>query len=95
MTSPGGSAENLTVLHQRLEAHFLALRSRRDKWGLGIPIFALEHGPYWDVGLAAGALYNWWMLRTRSLGDLMISHAATNACLSAYVIWSGRWEYWL
>jgi len=44
MTSPGGSAENLTVLHQRLEAHFLALRSRRDKWGLGIPIFALEHG---------------------------------------------------
>ncbi len=68
--------------------------SAQSFWCVAV-LFALEHGPYWDVGLAAGALYNWWMLRTRSLGDLMISHAATNACLSAYVIWSGRWEYWL
>jgi CAAX prenyl protease-like protein len=58
-------------------------------------LFASEHGPYWDVGLAAGALYNWWMLRTRSLGDLIVAHAVTNACLSAYVVSSGRWEYWL
>jgi len=58
-------------------------------------LFASEHGPYWDVGLAAGLLYNWWMVRTRSLGDLMLAHAVTNACLSAYVVWSGRWEYWL
>ncbi len=58
-------------------------------------LFASEHGPYWDVGLAAGVLYNWWMLRTRGLGDLIVSHAVTNACLSAYVVWSGRWEYWL
>ena len=49
-------------------------------------LFASEHGPYWDVGLAAGALYNWWMLRTRSLGDLIVAHAVTNACLSAYVV---------
>ena len=32
------------MLHQRLETHFLALRSRRDEAGPGIPIFALEHG---------------------------------------------------
>ena len=50
-------------------------------------LFASEHGPYWDVGLAAGAIYNWWMLRTRSLGDLILAHAVTNACLSAYVVW--------
>jgi CAAX prenyl protease-like protein len=58
-------------------------------------LFASEHGPYWDVGLAAGVVYNWWMVRTRSLGDLVVAHAVTNACLSAYVVWTGKWEYWL
>ena len=57
-------------------------------------LFAVEHGAFWDVGLAAGAGYNWWMRKTRSLGDLMLSHAATNACLGMYVIATGRWEYW-
>lgn len=57
-------------------------------------LFASEHGVYWDVGLAAGIVYNWWMLRTRSLGDLMLAHAVTNACLSAFVLATGRWEYW-
>jgi CAAX prenyl protease-like protein len=58
-------------------------------------LFAVEHGPYWDVGLAAGLLYNWWMTRTRSLGDLFLAHAVTNACLCGFVILTGRWEYWL
>jgi CAAX prenyl protease-like protein len=58
-------------------------------------LFASEHGPYWDVGLACGVIYNWWMVRTRNLGDLVLAHAITNACLSAYVVWSGKWEYWL
>jgi len=58
-------------------------------------LFASEHGPYWDVGLVAGILYNWWMLRTKSLGDCILAHAVTNACLSAFVIVTGRWEYWL
>jgi CAAX prenyl protease-like protein len=58
-------------------------------------LFASEHGPYWDVGLAAGVVYNWWMIRTRSLGDLVAAHAVTNACLSLYVVWTGQWEYWL
>ena len=58
-------------------------------------LFASEHGAYWDVGLAAGVIYNWWMIRTRSLGDLILAHAVTNACLSAYVIAAGKWEYWL
>lgn len=58
-------------------------------------LFASEHGAYWDVGLIAGMIYNWWMIRTRSLGDLILTHAVTNACLSAYVISAGKWEYWL
>jgi CAAX prenyl protease-like protein len=57
-------------------------------------LFASEHGALWDVGLAAGLLYNWWMRRTKSLGDLILAHAVTNTCLSAYVLLWGRWEYW-
>jgi uncharacterized protein len=57
-------------------------------------LFGLEHGPQWDVGIIAGVVYNWWMVRTRSLGDLILVHALTNACLSAYVIATGKWEYW-
>ena len=58
-------------------------------------LFASEHGVYWDVGLVAGIVYNWWMVRTKSLGDLILAHAITNACLSCYVIATGKWEYWL
>lgn len=58
-------------------------------------LFASEHGSYWDLGLMAGVIYNWWMVRTRSLGDLILVHAVTNACLSAYVIFAGKWEFWL
>ena len=57
--------------------------------------FAAEHGPYWDVGLAAGILFNLWMIRTRSLGDLILAHAVANLSLSAYVVAAGKWEYWL
>jgi CAAX prenyl protease-like protein len=57
-------------------------------------LFAVEHGPYWDVGLACGILYNWWMVRTKSLGDLILAHGITNACLSVYVVAAGKWEYW-
>ena len=67
--------------------------SARAFWFVAI-LFAAEHGPFWLVGLAAGILYNWWMVRTRSLGDLILAHGLTNACLSAYVVWSGQWDYW-
>jgi hypothetical protein len=58
-------------------------------------LFASEHGPYWEVGLITGALYNWWMLRTRRLADCILAHAVTNGCLAAYVILAGKWQYWL
>jgi uncharacterized protein len=57
-------------------------------------LFACEHGSFWEVGLAAGVLYNWWMIRTKSLADVTVAHAVTNACLSAYVVSAGRSEYW-
>jgi CAAX prenyl protease-like protein len=58
-------------------------------------LFASEHGPYWDVGLITGIIYNWWMVRTRSLGDCILVHAVTNACLCGYVVATRHWEYWL
>jgi CAAX prenyl protease-like protein len=58
-------------------------------------LFAAEHGPYWEVGLICGVLYNWWMGKTRSLGDLILTHAVTNGVLCAYVIATGKWEYWM
>ena len=58
-------------------------------------LFAAEHGPFWEVGLAAGVIYNWWMRRTRSLGDLMIAHGVTNLALSLYVIEFRQWSFWM
>jgi CAAX prenyl protease-like protein len=58
-------------------------------------LFASEHGPFWEVGLLCGLIYNWWMWRTKSLGDLMLVHAVTNAALSGYVLLTGKYEYWM
>jgi hypothetical protein len=62
---------------------------------LGSVLFASEHGSYWEVGLIAGIAYNWWMCRTKSLADCILAHAVTNGCLSAYVLRTGEWRYWL
>jgi CAAX prenyl protease-like protein len=58
-------------------------------------LFASEHGSYWDVGLIAGIVFNWWMIRTKSLADCILAHAVTNTCLAAYVLMRGQWQYWL
>jgi CAAX prenyl protease-like protein len=58
-------------------------------------LFASEHGSYWEVGLAAGVIYNWWMIRTKSLADCILAHAVTNGVLAAYVVFAGAWQYWL
>ncbi len=57
-------------------------------------LFASEHGPYWDVGLLTGVIYNFWMIRTKSVADCVLMHAVTNGCLSAYVIATAQWQYW-
>ena len=58
-------------------------------------LFGAEHGPYWEVGIACGAIWNWWMGRTKSLGDLILVHAVTNGLLCAYVLMFKKWEYWM
>ncbi len=58
-------------------------------------LFASEHGPYWEVGLIAGVLYNAWLVRTRNLADCIAAHAVTNGLLAVYIITTGQWQYWL
>ena len=58
-------------------------------------LFASEHGSYWEVGLIAGIVYNWWLIRTRNLADCILAHGVTNAVLCAYVVATGQWQYWL
>jgi CAAX prenyl protease-like protein len=82
------------VIAKDFESVPLGTYTAKSFWIVAV-LFASEHGPYWDVGLAAGILFNWWMIRTKRLGDLMVAHAVANAALSAYVIAAGKWEYWL
>ncbi len=72
----------------------LGTYTRKAMWITAL-LFASEHGPYWEVGLIAGLLYNWWIVRTKSLGDCVLAHAVTNGALCLYVLRSGKWEYWL
>ncbi len=82
------------IIDQDFEKVPLGKYTAASFWTVAL-LFASEHGSYWDVGLAAGIIYNWWMVRTRSLGDLILAHAVTNFILGAYVIATGKWEYWL
>jgi len=58
-------------------------------------LFASEHGVYWEVGLLAGIVYNWWIIHTKNLADCILAHAITNGILAVYVLSSGQWQYWL
>ncbi len=71
----------------------LGAYAARSFWITAI-LFASEHGPYWEVGLAAGILYNLWMVRTKSLTDCILAHTVTNGCLALYVVAFQQWQYW-
>jgi uncharacterized protein len=82
------------IINPQFETVPLGQYQARAFW-LTAVLFALEHGPYWEVGLLTGAIFNWWMVRTKSVEDCIWAHAVTNACLSVFVVTTGRWEYWL
>ncbi len=82
------------LISPRFETIRLGAYSAVSFWASAI-LFASEHGPYWDVGLIAGIIFNLLMIRTRALADCILAHAVTNACLAAYVLIAGQWQYWL
>ena len=81
------------LIHHDVNKVALGAYSAASFWIVAL-LFAAEHGPYWDVGLISGVIFNAWMIRTRSLGDLIFSHAVANGCLCAYVLATAKWEYW-
>ena len=81
------------LVNPSFETVKLGMYSHQAFWITAI-LFASEHGPYWDVGLVAGIVYNWWLVRTKTLGDCILAHAVTNACLCGYVVATHKWEYW-
>jgi uncharacterized protein len=82
------------IIHPDFERIQLGAYAPMAFWAVAI-LFASEHGSYWDVGLITGVIYNAWMVKSKSLGDLILTHAVTNGCLSLYVVAAGKWEYWL
>ena len=82
-----------SLIHPRFDSVPLGAFTTASFWITAV-LFASEHGPYWDVGLVAGVLYNLWMVRTRNLADCMLAHAVTNLCLSIYVMATSQWQYW-
>ena len=82
------------LVNQDFEQLPMGTADRQSFWIVAV-LFALEHGPFWEVGLLTGVIYNWWMTRTKSLGDLIFVHGVTNLVLSLYVMWTKQWQFWM
>lgn len=61
--------------------------------GISAVIFGLEHH-LWFAGVVAGVAYGWVYMRSGNLWVPIVSHAATNALLGGWVLFTGRWEFW-
>jgi CAAX prenyl protease-like protein len=56
-------------------------------------VFTLAHTLWLAAALAALA-YAWLYIRSGKLWCAVIAHAVTNAALAAWVLHTGRWEFW-
>jgi hypothetical protein len=100
--APGAGARGavLARLAAALAAeHALRARPARTVHAVRLPRHrrAVRAGarPVLGGGAALRLIYNWWMWRTRSLGDLILVHAVTNLVLSAFAIATQRWTLWM
>jgi uncharacterized protein len=82
------------LINPNFEAVPLGTYATQAFWVVAV-LFASEHGSFWDVGLLTGIIYNWWMVRTKSMWDCILMHAVTNGCLAWYVLHYDKWIYWL
>ncbi|MBV8379469.1 MAG: CAAX prenyl protease-related protein [Paucibacter sp.] len=56
-------------------------------------IFVLAH-TLWLGATIAGLAYAWLYVRRGRLWSAVIAHAVTNGVLGAWVVMTGRWEFW-
>lgn len=55
--------------------------------------FGFLHGR-WLAGTLAGMAFAFVLQRRNRLGDAVLAHMSANACIAAWVLLGGRWEYW-
>lgn len=60
---------------------------------LTVVLFGAEHN-FIYAGMMAGAAYNLILYKTRSLAQCVMAHAVTNLALAAYVVITGKWQFW-
>ncbi len=60
-----------------------------------VVLFSFVHS-FQDIfgALAAGVIYGWLAVKTRSLGACVVAHAVTNLLLGFYVMGTKQWGYW-
>ena len=56
-------------------------------------VFMLAH-TLWLAAVLAGLAYAWLYIRSGKLWCAVLAHATTNAALAAWVLATGRWEFW-
>lgn len=56
-------------------------------------LFGLEHHRI-VVGIIAGLLYGWLLVRQKKLQGVVLAHGITNLGLGIYVISTGNWIFW-
>lgn len=67
--------------------------SSRSIW-IASALFATAHHR-WLAALLCGLLYGWFYRKTRDVWAVCYAHALTNGLLGAYVLWSGKFEFWV
>ena len=84
-------------LYRRLiarEVRTVPLRSWNwEAFAIMVALFGVEHDR-WLVGMAAGAVYGWLMLRTGRLWPAIVAHVLTNLVLGLYVLGTKSYGFW-
>jgi len=56
-------------------------------------LFASVHSQVF-VALVAGVIFGLWVVKTKSLWDVVLSHAVANLLLAVFVLLTGRYYFW-
>ncbi len=60
-----------------------------------VVLFGMAHaGPDLPAALLTGVLYNFVLMRTRSISDCILAHALTNLLLGIYIVTTKQWGFW-
>ncbi|MCE0483255.1 MAG: CAAX prenyl protease-related protein [Methylacidiphilales bacterium] len=55
--------------------------------------FASVHGAEWPLAVIVGILYGAWFVRTKSLGNIILTHGVTNLLLGLWCLWRNDWHF--